>query len=123
MDLSVLKKKISSYRTSNGKVSKVPDELAIEVLLAWEQWTGPALGFYQAIGVSHTKMATLLGRAKKLKRDGFGVSEFKELKIEQETGQVRELPPCSGVEIVWKDGQLIRFHHLDLLMEFLKKAA
>lgn len=123
MDLSILKKKVSSYRTAKGSLTKVPDELAMEILYYWEQWAGPASGFYQAIGINPKKMASVLGKAKRLKREGFGVSEFKELQIEQETGQVRELSPCSGVEIVWKDGQLIRFHQLDLLVEFLKKAA
>jgi hypothetical protein len=123
MDLSILKKKISSYRTTKGSLTKVPDELAVEILYFWEQWSGPASGFYQAIGINPKKMASVLGKAKRLKREGFGVSEFKELQIEQETGQVRELTPCSGVEIVWKEGQLIRFNHLDLLVEFLKRAA
>lgn len=124
MDLSILKKKISSYRTAKGSLTKVPDELAMEILYCWEEWAGPASGFYQAIGINPKKMASVLGKAKKLKREGFGVSEFKELQIEQEAGQVRELaPPCSGVEVIWKDGQVIRFHQVDLLMEFLKKAA
>ena len=123
MDLSILKKKISSYRTAKGSLTKVPDELALEILYYWEQWAGPASGFYQAIGVNHAKMASVLGKAKKLKREGAGTSEFKELKIEPETGQIKELLPCSNIELLWKDGQLIRFQHLDLLMEFLKKAA
>ncbi len=123
MDLSILKKKISSYRTSKGSLTKVPDELAVEILHNWEQWAGPASGFYQAIGINPKKMASVIGKAKKLKREGFGISEFKELKIEPEEGQVRDYSPCAGVEIIWKDGHIIRFQHLETLMEFLKKAA
>lgn len=43
MDLEVLKKKVSTCKVGeSGQVSITNDELLIEVLLAWEQWTGPA---------------------------------------------------------------------------------
>ena len=66
MDLAILKKKISSYRTEGGHLTKVTDELAVEILMAWEQWTGPAKGFYSAIGVNQPKMASIIGKGKKL---------------------------------------------------------
>ncbi len=90
MDLSILKKKISSYRTPKGSLTKVPDELAMEILHEWEQWNGPAIGFYQAIGITNPKkMAGLIGRAKKLKRDGMDYPQFKEIQIEPDSGQIR----------------------------------
>lgn len=121
MDLEVLKKKISSYRTEGGHLKKVPDELAIEILMAWEQWTGPAKGFYAAIGVTQYKMASVLGRAKRLKREGhFPVEEFKEIKLADGSGP---LPPCSGIEMAWDNGKLIRFAAVDQLVDFLKKVS
>lgn len=125
MDLTILKKRISSYRTEKGSLTKVPDELAMEILAAWEQWAAPATGFYQAIGITNPKkLAGLIGHAKKLKRDGFGVSEFKELQLEgQSSSNVMGLAPCNGAEVVWSDGKVIRFSQIDLLLEFLKKAA
>jgi hypothetical protein len=124
MDLSILKKKISSYRTEKGSLTRVPDELAMEILFFWEQWTGPAASFYQAISMNPKKMASVLGHAKKLKRDGFGVSEFKELQIASGEGpNVLPLTPCNGAEVIWNDGKIIRFSQVDLLLEFLKKAA
>lgn len=116
MDLEILKKKISSYRTEGGHLKKVPDELAIEVLMAWEQWTGPASGFYAAIGVTQYKMASVLGRAKRLKREGFPTDGFKEIKL-TEPGA---LSSCSGVEILWDSGKVIRFQQVDQLVSFLK---
>jgi hypothetical protein len=123
MDLEILKKKISSYRTEGGHLKKVPDELAMEVLGAWEQWTGPAKEFYVAIGVSQYKMASVLGRAKRLKRDGhFPVEDFKEIKIAPvpPTGEVSGL--CT-IEIHWEGKQVIRFALVDQLVDFLKKVA
>jgi hypothetical protein len=60
MDLEILKKKLNTYRTAKGRLTKVPDELAYEILLSWEQWTGPASGFYSAIGADFRKVAGIL---------------------------------------------------------------
>jgi hypothetical protein len=123
MELEVLKKKISSYRTSGGLLTKVPDELAIEILLAWEQWTGPASGFYSAIGVDYRKMASVLGKAKKLRREGFPTDGFKEIKVIGTNESMGAVAPCQGIEVSWEGGKLIRFQAVDQLVEFLKKAA
>ncbi len=105
-------------------MTKVPDELIMEILHGWEQWTGPAAGFYSEIGVSANKMAVIIGRGKKLKREGhFPEADFKEIKIDSSTGQVQELGPCAGVELVWEGGRVIRFSQVDLLLDFLKKVA
>jgi hypothetical protein len=52
MDIEVLKKKISTYKSSSGRVGKLSDDLLYEVLTAWENWSGSRLSFYSAIGVS-----------------------------------------------------------------------
>ncbi len=112
MDLEVLKKRISSYRTPRGRITRLPDELLCEILVAWEQWTGPSSGFYSAIGADHRKMASLIGRAKKLKREGhFPEDAFKEIKLQESPpgGASFASGPCLGVEILWDNGKLIRF--------------
>jgi hypothetical protein len=69
-------------------------------------------------------MAAVIGRAKKLQREGFfPADDFKEIKLDSDSGQVLEQSPCSGVEVVWGNGKIIRFSHVDLLLDFLKKAA
>ena len=122
MDLEILKKRLSSYRTPKGRLTRVPDELLVDILLAWEQWTGPASGFYSTLGADHRKMAGLIGRAKKLKREGFFPLEaFKEIQVE--SSEVSSLGPCQGIELSWSGGKLIRFNQVDQLVEFLKKVA
>jgi len=124
MDLSVLSKKISSYRTSSGKITNLPNELLAEILHAWEQWSGPAQGFYKTIGVDYRKFGSIMGKAKQLKREGaFDGLNFTEITLNEESGQVIELPPCAGVELVWEGGRIIRFNKVELLVDFLKKAA
>lgn len=120
MDLEILKKRISSYRTPTGRITRVPDELLIDILKAWEVWTGPASGFYTALGADHRKMASLIGRAKKLKREGFFPEEnFKEIQLESPAVS----GDCTGIELVWDNGRLIRFLEVDKLVDFLKKVA
>ena len=123
MDLTVLKKKISSYRTPKGRITSLPDELLGEILHAWEQWTGSANGFYTAIGTNHHKMASMMGKAKQLKREGaFDGLEFTEVVVEGEAEQ--SCPTLSGcnIELVYKNN-IIRFGSSDLLVDFLKKVA
>lgn len=47
------------------------DSWLMEILFAWEEGRGPALDFYRAIDVSSNGMASIIGKAKKLKREGF----------------------------------------------------
>jgi hypothetical protein len=122
--MEVLKKKISTFRGEGGRVRITDDSLLMEILLAWEQWTGPAKSFYAAIGVSQTGMASIIGKAKKLRREGhFPAEDFKEIKV-LDSGSGSDgssWGPCQGIEIAWDKGKLIRFAQVDQLVDFLKK--
>lgn len=125
MDLEILKKKISTYRTAGGHIKIKNDGLLLELLSAWEQWTGPATEFSSAIGIHRKAIPTLIGRAKKLRREGFPSGDFKEIKLEGGGGSLAGLSsgPCVGIELGLTDGKVIRFPQVDQLLEFLKKAA
>lgn len=125
MDLEVLKKKVSSFRTEGGLVKNVSDEVLMELLVAWEHWTGPAKGFASAIGMNRRSIPKLIGKAKKLKREGFPTEEFKEIKVSESPSNLTSLVggPCEGVEILWDNGKLIRFQLVEQLVDFLKKVA
>lgn len=124
MDLEILKKKISTFRGEGGRVRITDETLLMEILLAWEQSKGPVRDFYRAIGVSPKGMASIIGRAKRLRREGhFPAEEFKEIKIEGSNVSSHVTEPCSGIELCWERGKVIRFPQVDQLLEFLKKAA
>jgi len=123
MDLILLSKKISSYRTPKGRITKLPNELLAEILHAWEQWTGNPSGFYKELGVEYRKMGSLMGKAKKLKREGaFDGLNFTQVEVEGSD----VIPQTSGgccIELVWDNQKIIRFANSELLLDFLKKAA
>jgi hypothetical protein len=121
VDLEVLKKKVSTYKGECGRVSITSDELLMEILFAWEQWTGPASGFYKGLGVSQKGISSIIGRAKKLRREGFPMDSFKEINIVDSASN--GIPPCGGIEIAWDNGKVIRFQQVDQLVDFLKKVA
>ncbi len=123
MELEVLNKKVSSYRDNGGRVRKVSDELLLEILDAWEQWSGPAKGFYTALGVSAKGISSIIGKAKKLKREGFPAGDFKEVKIDGAGPSSASTGPCLGIELQWDQSKIIRFPQVDQLLEFLKKVA
>ena len=125
MDTVTLKKKLSTYLSPKGQLRNLNEDILYEVLVAWENWAGPSVEFYRSMGFSQKQMAGLIGKAKKLKREGyFGSGEFKPVKIEADTASPPlALSPCQGMELVWSDGRVIRFSQVDLLVDFLKKVA
>lgn len=124
MDHVTLKKKLSSFVSAGGYLTNVSNDVLYEVLVAWENWAGTAKEFYRNLGFSQRKMASLIGKAKKLKREGhFGEGEFKAIQVEAEQavgdGDAR---PCAPAELVLQ-GKVIRFSDVSHLIEFLKKSA
>lgn len=119
MDMIVMKKRLSTFRTEGGKLRNVSDEVLLDLLRSWESWTGKAKEFYGGLGVSKQSMANMIKKAKKLSRNGVG-GEFKEINFESIVG------PSSGVvaiEVSWDSGKVIRFPSVDQLIDFLKKVA
>ena len=126
MDHITLKKKLSTYVSDSGRLRNVSDELLCEVLSAWEEWSGTGRDFYKSIGFTHRQMAKLIGKAKKLKRDGhFGNEYFKEVSIEgfeEISGQGEKLKPGALIELDRGRDGIIRFPHVSQLIEFMGKS-
>jgi len=127
MDMQVLKKKLSVFRDSDGCFKNLSSEILFELLLAWESWDGATKDFYSALGSTGTQMASVIGRAKRYKREGrFGDSEFKEISIQTANPTISHEGPredCKVIELVYPDGRMLRFSELDRLLEFMKKSA
>jgi hypothetical protein len=63
----------------------------------------------------------MIKKAKQLTRDG-AVSDFKEVNIESILGGPAP-GAIAGIEVTWDNGKVIRFPHVDQLIDFLKKVA
>ena len=123
MDMEVLKKRISTFRGDGGKVRIADDQLYLEILQAWEQWKGTSKDFFRTIGVSKSGLAAIIGKAKRMRRAGhFPAEEFKEIKVLDGSASTGS-GPCSGVEVIWDNGKLIRFSQVEQLVDFLKKVS
>jgi len=121
MELEVLKKKLSTFRGEGGRIRGVSDDLLLEILGAWENWTGTSKEFYRSLGSSSKGMASMIGKAKKLKREGHSIP-FEEIKVEGITDTDSPSPIVCDIEVQDKN-KIIRFRKVDHLVEYLKKAA
>ena len=50
----ILKKRLSTFKNDKGAIRGVSDELIMDILKTWEQWTGSAKSFYQSLGLKKT---------------------------------------------------------------------
>ena len=122
MENAVLRKRLSTFKTSKGNLIKVSDDLLFDVIRAWEAWPGKSADLSKELGVHVKQLGFLVRKAKALQREGrFPEAEFKEIKIESPA------PIFSsggyGIEIAWENGKLIRFAEVSQLVDFLKKVA
>lgn len=121
MDNAVLKKQLNTYKTTKGTLKRVSDEVVLEVLRAWENWTRTSTDLQRELGLSRMQLVTMIQKAKRLVKSGVVVeSEFKELSKEIEGQNIQNLG--RGIELLWGD-KVIRFYEVDHLLDFLKKVA
>lgn len=124
MDNIILKKKLSTFKSASGRLLRISPDVLLEVLRAWESWTGNSKEFYRSIGVGQKQMAKILGKAKKLCRDGaFPAEEFKEISLPAASISAGVASNVYSIELAMETGKLIRFGQVEQLVEFLKKAA
>ena len=126
MDNITLRKKLSTYLSAKGQLRNIGEEVLYEVLRAWEEWPGSAKDFYKSIGFSYRQMAGVIGKAKKLKREGyFGSETFKEVVVDGESASSDAVSSsssdCNLIELEWQPGKVIRFPRVKQLLEFLQK--
>lgn len=123
MDNAILRKRLSTFKAGkSGVLRQVSDEVVLDVLRAWENWPGTSADLYRDLGLSKMQMAIMIKKGKKLVKSGMvPADDFKEVKIADQN--ITTLSPCSGIEIFWDNGKVIRFQQVELLIDFLKKVA
>lgn len=122
MENNVLKKRLNTFKSSNGKLRNISDDVIIDVLRAWEQWPGTTADLYRELGLSKMQMVIILKKAKKLVKNGaVPESDFKEIELPPQPVAHSITNNC-GIELIWNNN-IIRFGNSELLLDFLKKAA
>lgn len=123
MESNVIRKRLNTFKTSEGRLRRVSDDVIIDVLRTWENWNGTTADLYRELGVSKMQMATILKKAKKLVENGMVTDEeFRQVEIKSSDEPLGH--ECSNsIELCWDTGRVIRFPQVDLLVDFLKKAA
>jgi hypothetical protein len=105
MEITVLKKRLNTYKSGKGgKLTKVDDEVVMDVLRTWEQWRGKTSELYRELGLSKMQMVRMIQKAKLLVKNGATTGgEFKEIKVQaSETGDKIELNWVSWFSLNWK---------------------
>jgi hypothetical protein len=70
------------------------------------------------------QLVVMIQKAKRLIKNGVVTeSEFREVKLPETTSGSFPGVPCSGIELSWDQGKLIRFPDVTQLVDFLKKVA
>ena len=70
MDNAVIKKRLSTFKSSKGNLVKVSEDLLFDVIRAWESWTGSSTDLAKELGVNVKQVSFLVRKAKKLHREG-----------------------------------------------------
>ena len=123
MDNTVLKKRLNTFKSGKGKLTRVSDEVVLELLRSWENWPGSAADLYRELGLTKMQMVSLIKKGKNLVKSGVVVeSEFKEIAMSSDADQfARKLN--TGMELSLDSGKVIRFYQVEQLIDFLKKVA
>lgn len=117
---TVLGKKLNTYKSPKGSLKGLSKELILEVLQAWQNWSGTATDLSRSLELSKCQMSALVRQGKKLVKNGAVLeSEFKEIKLEERS---QEFPTSPGsITMSWEKGRVIGFSTVDQLVDFLRK--
>lgn len=122
MDNSILKKRLNTFKSSKGSLTRISNEVIIDVLRAWEQWPGTTADFYRDLDIKKGQCSSIIKKAKQLIKSGaYTESEFKEIDVVEQVQSCSSPGQCN-IELIWQNN-VIRFGSSDLLLDFLKKAA
>ena len=97
MDNAVLKKRLNTYKNSQGRLQNVSDDVVMEVLRAWENWPGSTADLYRELGLSKMQMVIMIKKGKKLVKSGV----VTESELQEVTTQESESSGSAGGKCIW----------------------
>ncbi len=121
MDFDILRKKLDAYKTPGGSYKNIKSELLVELLRAWEEHKGPSTVLAKQLGMKRGQLARQIREARKAAVLGEAIDPaFQVLQVQSPPEGV-----SAGSEIVlsWGGDKVVKFPSVDLLVDFLRKAA
>jgi hypothetical protein len=116
----ILKKRLNTCRSSNGRLSGIPNELIVDIVKSWERWSGSAKSFYQSLGIKKQQLAIIIKKGKRLFKDGKDqLGAFTPIEVPIETVSDNKTP----IILRWDKKKSIRFYQVAHLVDFLKKVS
>ncbi len=116
----VLKKRLNTCRSSNGRLRGIPNDLVMDIIKSWERWPGSAKTFYQSLGLKKQQLANIIKKGKRLFKDGKEqLGAFTPIEMPTEPNSDSRVP----IILRWDKKKFIRFYHVGHLVEFLQKVS
>jgi hypothetical protein len=116
----VLKKRLNTCRTSNGRLSRIPTDLVVDIVKSWERWPGSAKNFYQSLGIKKQQLAAIIKKGKRLFKEGNEqLGAFTPIEVPVENVTDSKTPIILRLD----KNKSIRFYQVSHLVEFLKKVS
>src|ERR1700677_4786635 len=99
MDNAVLKKRLNNFKSAKGYLTKVSDEVVIDVLRTWENWPGNSADLYRDLGLNKMQIVTMIQKVKRLIKNGVVTeSEFREVRLPGTASDAGVSgTPCTGI--------------------------
>ena len=121
METSIIKKRLNTFKSGAGKLTRVSDDVVMEVLRGWEAWPGTTVDFQREIGLSKQQLAIMIKKGKKLVKSGVVTDgEFRQIDVATPAG----LSMGEAVMMVKLDGgRTVSFCQVDHVVDFLRKMA
>lgn len=122
MESAIIRKRLNTFKSAKGKLTRVSDDVVIEVLRGWESWPGKAVDYYRDIGITRQQLWVLIKKGKSLVKSGrVTESEFREISLPM-VGQDVGLGGI-GMELKLDANRAIKFSQVDQLVDFIKKTS
>jgi hypothetical protein len=120
METSVIRKRLNTFKSGAGKLTRVSDDVVMEVLRSWEAWPGTTVDYQREIGLSKQQLAIMIKKGKKLVKSGVVTDgEFRQIEIAAPTGQAQE----GLMTVKLNGGMAVSFFQVDHVVDFLRKMA
>ena len=121
MDFETLRKKLDAYKTTGGSYKNIKSDLLVELLRVWEEHKGPSTILAKQLGMKAGQLARQIREARKAAALGEVIDPaFQAIQIQS---PVESTPPGSEIVLSWGGDKVVRFPSVDLLVDFLRKAA